>query len=103
MNTLLSRADMQASSRLAPEQGLEEAQQDILPLGEGVRAQRLDNALQLRVQDIPSGNKDHPMQSQGDGCEKKKKTSLRAKEQLLRARLLDITESSQQAQSHIQV
>ncbi|KAM4713181.1 nesprin-2a [Anableps anableps] len=102
VNTPLSLADMQPSSSLAPEPGLDGAQQDILPLGKGVHAQRPDDALQLRVQDVPSGNKDHLRQSQGDGWEKKQKPSLRVQEQLLRAHLLHITGSSQQSQSHIQ-
>ncbi|XP_015245715.1 PREDICTED: LOW QUALITY PROTEIN: nesprin-2-like [Cyprinodon variegatus] len=102
VNTPLSLADMQPSCSLTPVQSLDRAQQDILPLGKGVHAQRLDDALQLRVQDVPSGKTDHLMQSQGDGWEKKEKPSLRAEEQLLRARLLHLPESNQQAQSHIQ-
>ncbi|MED6241108.1 hypothetical protein ATANTOWER_027989 [Ataeniobius toweri] len=103
VNTPLSPADMHSRSTLAPEKGLDGAQQDILPLGKGVHAQRPNDALQLRIQDVPPGNKDHMMQSQEDGREKKQKPSLRAKEQLLQARLLHVTDSSQQAQSHIQV
>ncbi|XP_014859415.1 PREDICTED: nesprin-2-like isoform X6 [Poecilia mexicana] len=97
-----SPADTQPGCSLAPERRLDAAQQDASPSGKAARAQRADDALRLRVWDVPPGNKDHLRQSQGDGREKKQKPSLRAQEQLLRAHLLHITGSGQQAHSHVQ-
>ncbi|XP_043963368.1 nesprin-2a [Gambusia affinis] len=102
VNPPLSPADTQPGCSLAPERGLDGAQQDILPSGKAADAQRDDDALRMRVWDVPPGNKDHLRQNQGDRREKKQKPSLRAEEQLLRAHLLHITGSGQQAQSHIQ-
>ncbi|XP_014914037.1 nesprin-2-like isoform X5 [Poecilia latipinna] len=97
-----SPADTQPGCSLAPERRLDAAQQDASPSGKAARAQRADDALRLRVWDVPPGNKDHLRQSQGDGREKKQKPSLRAQEQLLQAHLLHITGSGQQAHSHVQ-
>ncbi|XP_027896962.1 nesprin-2a isoform X6 [Xiphophorus couchianus] len=102
VNPLLSPADRQPGCSLVPDRGLDGAQQDISPSGKAAHAQRADDALRLRVWDVAPGNKDHLRQNQGDGLEKKQKPSLRAQEQLLRAHLLHIPGSGQQAQSHVQ-
>ncbi|XP_054910388.1 nesprin-2-like [Poeciliopsis prolifica] len=93
-----SPADTQPGCSLAPERGLDGAQQDISPSGKAAHAQRADDALRPRVRDVPAGTEDHLRQNRGDGREEKQKPSLRAQEQLLRAHLLHITG----APTHIQ-
>ncbi|XP_071323734.1 nesprin-2a isoform X2 [Trachinotus anak] len=95
-------ADARPSSSLPQKQSADSPQQDLSPMaGLGsVRLQR--DILPLWSQDAPNDRKDHPTQHRGSGPEKILKSSLRAHEQRLKARLLHVTDSNQQARTHVQ-
>nr|XP_046228198.1 nesprin-2 isoform X4 [Scatophagus argus] len=78
----------QQSNNLPQEQRVESPQQDLSPVSS--------------VADVPVERQDDGTQRRGCGSGKNLKSSLRAKEQLLKAHLLHITESSQQTQTQIQ-
>ncbi|XP_076613023.1 nesprin-2a [Chaetodon auriga] len=92
-------ADKQPSNSLPQKQSVDGPQQ---PAGSDASVQPGGDTPQLRAQDVPRQGGDDPTQRRGRGSGKHLKPSLRAKEQLLKARLLHVTESSQQTQTHIQ-
>ncbi|KAM4521617.1 nesprin-2a isoform 3-T4 [Odontesthes bonariensis] len=93
-------ADTQPDNSLPQKQRVEGTQQ-LSPVVKVVSVQQGD-ILQVQRQDVPTESKSHLIQSKGCGSEQKLKSSLRAKEQLLTARLLHVAESSTQTQTHIQ-
>ncbi len=96
-------ADAQQSNNLPQKQSVDSPQQDLSPVGSAVSAQPRADILQLRAQDVPAESEGDLTQRGGRGSGKTLKPSLRAKEQSLKARLLHMTESKQQTQTHIQV
>lgn len=92
-----SSSDMQPSNHHSQKQS---PQQDLWPVLTATSA-RPHGAMLL--QDVPSEAEDHLMQNRGGGTERNKKSSLRAKEQLLKARLLNTAESNEQAQTQTQI
>ncbi|XP_054871829.1 nesprin-2 isoform X5 [Amphiprion ocellaris] len=104
-NTPLRPTDMSddtQSSNNPPQQQSVESQQQELVTAVSAQLHGDGEILQLQVQDDPAEAQHHPSQSTGCVGKKNQKPSLKAEEQLLKARLLHITESSQQTQSHIQ-
>ncbi|XP_041832728.1 nesprin-2-like [Melanotaenia boesemani] len=103
-NTLLSStsmsADTQLSTSLLQKQSVDGTRQ-LSPEVTSLSVQHGD-ILQLQRWEIPAESKNKLMQSKGCRSEQKQKSSLRAKEQVLKARLLQITESSPQSQTQIQ-
>ncbi|XP_022621783.1 nesprin-1-like [Seriola dumerili] len=87
-------------SSLRRTQSADSPQQDLSPVAGSVPLH--GDILPLRSQDVPTGREEQAAQQRGSGSGKIQKSSLRAPEQRLKARLLNITESNQQAQSHIQ-
>ncbi|KAG8011392.1 Nesprin-2 [Nibea albiflora] len=90
-------ADTQQCNDLPQKQSGDSPKRDLSPLGRAASVRSSGDFLQLRARDIPA-------QSEGDLTQRKKdlKPSHWAKEQPLKARLLDITESRQQTQTQIQ-
>ncbi|XP_070706002.1 nesprin-2a [Pempheris klunzingeri] len=80
-------ADTEQSNSLPPKQSMSSPLQDLSPVGSA---------------DIPTESEHDRSQHRGCGSGNNRKPSLRAKEQLLKTRLLHITENNQQAQTHIQ-
>ncbi|KAL7388816.1 hypothetical protein ABVT39_021245 [Epinephelus coioides] len=95
-------ADTQCSNSLPQKQSVDSQQQDLSPVCVAESVLPRADTLQLRVQDVPTQSEDVPTQHRGQGLESKLKPSLRSKEQLLKARLLNITEDNQQTQAHVQ-
>ncbi|XP_044023969.1 nesprin-2 isoform X2 [Siniperca chuatsi] len=89
-------ADTQQSNNLPQKQSVDSPQLDLSPVGSAVSVQP------LQTQDVPTESEDDLAQRRRCGSGKNRKSSLRAKEQPLKARLLHITESKQQTQTHIQ-
>ncbi|XP_068564553.1 nesprin-2a [Cebidichthys violaceus] len=87
-------ADTQQSNDLPQKQSVDRPQQDLSPV--------CGEVIHLQSHDVPTESEDDPTQRTGCGSAKKLKPSLLTKEQLLKARLLNITESNQQTQAHIQ-
>ncbi|XP_035534355.1 nesprin-2 isoform X4 [Morone saxatilis] len=77
-------------------------QQDLSPVGSAVSVQHQGDVLQLGAQDVPMESEDDLTQRRGRGSEKNLKSSLRAKEHPLKARLLHITDRKQRTQTHTQ-
>lgn len=90
--------DTQQSNDLPQKQSRGSPEQDLSPLGRAASVRSSGDFLQLRAQDVPTESEDDLTQRKKD-----LKPSHRAKEQPLKARLLDITESRQQTQTQIQV
>ncbi|XP_056219440.1 nesprin-2-like [Seriola aureovittata] len=93
-------AETHPSSGLRQTPSADSQQQDLSPAAGSVPLH--GDILPLRSQDVPTGREEQLAQQRGSGSGKIKKSSLRAQEQRLKARLLNITESNQQAQTHIQ-
>ncbi|KAI3363656.1 hypothetical protein L3Q82_001281 [Scortum barcoo] len=95
-------SDTQLSSSLPQKHSMDSPQQDLSLVGSAVPLHPHDATLQLQVRDVPAESKDDVMQHKGRGSGKNLKSSLKAKEQPLKARLLHVAESKQQAQTHVQ-
>ncbi|XP_042359998.1 LOW QUALITY PROTEIN: nesprin-1-like [Plectropomus leopardus] len=93
--------DTQQSNNLPQEQSVD-SQQHISPVCCAGSVQLCADILQLQARDVPTQSEGDLTQHSGCGSGKKLKPSLRAKEQHLKARLLNITESNQQTQAHVQ-
>ncbi|XP_037606336.1 nesprin-2-like isoform X2 [Sebastes umbrosus] len=95
-------ADSQQSNNLQ-KQSVDSSQQDPSPVCGAASVQpRGADIIQLPARDVPTESEDDLMQRRGCRSGKNLKSSLRAKEQPLKARLLHITESNQQTQAHLQ-
>ncbi|KAM9339272.1 nesprin-2a [Symphorus nematophorus] len=84
-------ADTQQSNSLPQKQSVDRPQQDLSPVGSAESAR-----------DVPAESEDDLTQRRVSGSEKNLKSSLRAKEQQLKVRLLDVVDSNQQTQAHMQ-
>ncbi|KAF1376843.1 hypothetical protein PFLUV_G00215650 [Perca fluviatilis] len=92
-----------ASADILPQkQSVDSPQQDLSPVCGAVSVQPCGDVLQVRAREVPTQSGDDPTQRKGCGPGGKLKPSLRVKEQPQKARLLHITESNQQTQTHIQ-
>ncbi|XP_054474146.1 nesprin-2-like [Anoplopoma fimbria] len=96
-------ADTQQRNNLPQKQSVDRPQQDLSPVCGAASVHPCVDVIHLKSQDVPTEREDDQTQKRGCGSEKTIKPSLLAKEQLLKARLLNITENNQQTQAHIQV
>ncbi|XP_069017780.1 nesprin-2a isoform X4 [Embiotoca jacksoni] len=93
-------AGTQSSNNLPQKQSVGSLQQDPSPVVAAASVQLHRDI--LPAQDIPTEKQVHHTQKRGCRSEQKKKPSLRAKEQLLKARLLHVAGSNQEPQTHTQ-
>lgn len=96
-------ADSQPSNNLPQKQSDDGPHEDLSSVSCAVPVQPCGDILKLRVQDVPAEGGVHLRKKADSRAEQNPKLSLRAKEQLLKARLLHIAESSQQTQTPTQV
>ncbi|XP_044232894.1 nesprin-2-like isoform X4 [Thunnus albacares] len=78
------------------------SQQDLSAVGYAVSGQLHGDIIKLRARDVPTENEQHLTRIK-DRARSGQEPSLQDKEQPLKARLLNITESSQQVQTHVQM
>lgn len=93
-------ANTQQSNDLPQEQSVKSPQQDLSPEGSAVSARLCHAVLQAQAQDVSTDSVGDLIQRGGCGSGRDLK---RAKEQPLKARLLNVTECNQQTQTHMQV
>ncbi|XP_063350729.1 nesprin-2 [Pelmatolapia mariae] len=102
----LSATDVSAntppSNNLPQKQSDDSPHEDLSPVSHVVSVQPHGDILKLKVQEVPTESEVHLTKNRDGRSEQNPKPSLRAKEQLLKARLLHYAESSQQIQTHTQ-
>ncbi|XP_039874015.1 nesprin-2 isoform X3 [Simochromis diagramma] len=95
-------ANTQPSNNLPQKQSDDSPHEDLAPVSHVVSVQPHGDILKLKVQEVPTESEVHLTKNRDGRSEQNPKPSLRAKEQLLKARLLHYAESSQQIQTHAQ-
>lgn len=96
-------ANTQPSNNLPQKRSDDSPHEDLAPVSHVVSVQPHGDILKLKVQEVPTESEVHLTKNRDGRSEQNPKPSLRAKEQLLKARLLHYAESSQQIQTHAQV
>ncbi|XP_068433248.1 nesprin-2a [Clinocottus analis] len=97
-------ADTPQSNDLPQKQSVATPQRDRSPAcGAAASVQPRGDVIHVQYQDVPTECEDDPTQRPDCGSTIQLNPSLLAKEQQLKARLLRLTESNQQARAHIQV
>ncbi|XP_014270043.3 nesprin-2a isoform X9 [Maylandia zebra] len=95
-------ANTQPSNNLPQKQSDDSPHEDLAPVSHVVSVQPHGDILKLKVQEVPTESEVHLTKNRDGRSEQNPKPSLRAKEQLLKARLLHYAESNQQIQTHAQ-